>query len=90
MTDDKEQLPAQQEDQRRRSHLIKLEERRFLDIELRILQRRLAQVIAIKAIAEVAIGPVADVFDRPGTSGCRTDGSFGSILSVITTGMMRS
>src|SRR5579884_268547 len=62
---------AAEEDQGRRADALETIERRFEEVEKWIVQRRSTQIIAIKSIAKLAIGPIADVFDVAGAGNRR-------------------
>ena len=56
------------ENQHRGLHFIHFEKRRFVDVQLRILHRRFAEIICVKRFAEDHVAPVADPFNIAGAN----------------------
>src|SRR5262249_28251112 len=57
------------EDNRWCPHLVQPIKRRLLKVKLRVLERRLAQVVIIEGSAELAVAPVAGPLDVPRSRG---------------------
>src|SRR5271154_637507 len=48
---------------------IHLEERRLIDVELRIFERRLSEIIMVEGLAKIDVGPIAEPLNITRTDG---------------------